>query len=522
MYLSDSWTDSVDKLGGKAIGLNKLLAIANDTFQVPPFTVLTAESFLLHISGRGLQFNHTHDFSNEQIGQILDHILYGDIPADIVSEVEQWFEKAKKPLCVRSSCVSEDGETSSRAGLYNTFLNISTRGDLWRCIRNIWASVFSAQHIAYCKKIGEKLTPMAIIIQEMKEAAVSGVVFSDEESMIIRATYGLGVGIVNGSIKSDLWELDKTGTIIHTEALEKRETQIPNLSDGARYSNMWINYRFFEDEEYILKVIQPDERHAVLKVELPKKLTSGLCLSPPTINKIFETAEYIKKNLDMKALDMEWCLDGEKNLYVLQARPLVARLSRAKSSSGNYNAQPISGKTAYGRLCLINEPEDIAKLDKDKIAVMNWMPDSVTSVFMKSAGIIIKTWQNMSHFALLVREWEIPCIAAVEGCVLVEGAYVKIDGANGELAFLDGGNNGNSVEAIKKETKERLLQDKNENKPLWPLYLYKELSKISEKEKQTDIFTDFSVDNWEYEVDAAMKEYIHKTIEKALSNTVLD
>src|SRR5690554_6829183 len=108
MYLSDSWTDSVDKLGGKAIGLNKLLAIANDTFQVPPFTVLTAESFLLHISGRGLQFNHTHDFSNEQIGQILDHILYGDIPADIVSEVEQWFEKAKKPLCVRSSCVSED------------------------------------------------------------------------------------------------------------------------------------------------------------------------------------------------------------------------------------------------------------------------------------------------------------------------------------------------------------------------------------------------------------------------------
>ena len=96
MYLSDSWTDSVDKLGGKAIGLNKLLAIANDTFQVPPFTVPTAESFLLHISGRGLQFNHTHDFSNEQIGQILDHILYGDIPADIVSEVEQWFEKAKK------------------------------------------------------------------------------------------------------------------------------------------------------------------------------------------------------------------------------------------------------------------------------------------------------------------------------------------------------------------------------------------------------------------------------------------
>ena len=39
------------------------------------------------------------------------------------------------------------------------------------------ASCISAQHIAYCKKIGEKLTPMAIIIQEMKEAAVSDCCF---------------------------------------------------------------------------------------------------------------------------------------------------------------------------------------------------------------------------------------------------------------------------------------------------------------------------------------------------------
>lgn len=505
-YLSKNLSEMLNQIGGKATGLNKLLALPDGIFSVPYYTIITVDAFLRHLLDGGFQFEAIKEYTNEQIENLMGHILYGHISEDVSVEIDHWVDQANKPLCVRSSCVAEDGEVSSSAGIYDTFLNISTRGDFWNCVRKVWASVFDENHIAYCKKTGSALLPMAVIVQELKCAAVSGVVLSDIKSTIIRATYGLGSGIVDGTVKSDSWEFDDDGIELYNEVIEKKEAIIPNLSNSAKYTNMYVKYAFFGDEQYSLRVIKPDERHAILNVALPNKLINECCIDSQIVKMIYKTVQNIKEHLGLENLDMEWCLDNDKNLHILQVRPLVAQLIQYKHNSDKYTAQPISGKIAYGNLCIINAKEDVEKLDKNKIAVMNWMPSSVTSVLMKSAGIIIRVWQNMSHFALLVREWDIPCIAAVEEYALKEGAYVKINGATGELLYL-------SNEDIEKPEGDkngfRFGKDISDITPQWPLYIYRALNDIADGD--ANILGVFKRDN-------ATEEYFRKIFQEVVSN----
>lgn len=509
-YLSDNLSEALDRVGGKGWGLNRLLALPKNTCRVPHYTVITVDAFEQHIKNGGFQLELAKEYDCNQRDRLMEHIVYGPISEDITDPINDWFDHAKKPLCVRSSCVAEDGNTTSEAGIYDTFLNITTQGELWRYIRKIWASVFYQDHIEYCNKVGTTLKPMAIVIQELTCAAVSGVVFSDDKSTIIRAAYGMGSGVVDGAVKSDYWEYDKDGCQVYKDIISKKEARIPNVCGGARYAGMDIKYPLIGDFEYTMRVIHPDERHAIFTVELPETLQKEACIDDNTAKMIYDTAKKIKEQLQMENMDMEWCLDHEKNLYILQVRPLVAKLIHYQHNTNQYAAQPISGKVAYGNLCFVNRKEDIEKLDKSKIAVMNWMPESVTSVLMKCSGIIIKTWQNMSHFALLVREWEIPCIAAVEDYVLEEGAYVKINGATGELVYLT-----DEMTIRKEEELTETIVDGMTNSAQWPIFIYEVLNDRSK----------MNVDSFDFsERDAIIVNYFREIVqeEDSKKNSIRD
>ncbi|KAG0414661.1 hypothetical protein HPB47_008180, partial [Ixodes persulcatus] len=95
--------------------------------------------------------------------------------------------------------VGEDSEEMSCAGQMETFLNVRGLQEASRCTVKCWASQFRHPALEYKWQHGQELeAPMAVLIQEMAQADVAGVLFTcdpvsgDPSRLVINANYGLG------------------------------------------------------------------------------------------------------------------------------------------------------------------------------------------------------------------------------------------------------------------------------------------------------------------------------------------
>ena len=102
-------------------------------------------------------------------------------------------------LAVRSSAAGEDGDQHSFAGQLDSCLFVR-RDRLTEAIRQVWLSAFGERAAAYRRqnRLTDQPIRVAVIIQEMVEADVSGVAFDvdlatgSRRGTTISAVYGLG------------------------------------------------------------------------------------------------------------------------------------------------------------------------------------------------------------------------------------------------------------------------------------------------------------------------------------------
>jgi len=154
-------------IGGKAQGLLRLMRAGAE---VPPWFVLTAGG-------------------------------------DPFAAVAAWRESGWRRVAVRSSAIGEDGAKHSFAGMYETILGVTDADGLVAAIGRCRASAHQSRVTTYIADHGLKSTPVAVIIQEMVEGDASGVMFSsdpaDPDQVLISAAWGLGEGVVQGSVPCD-------------------------------------------------------------------------------------------------------------------------------------------------------------------------------------------------------------------------------------------------------------------------------------------------------------------------------
>ncbi len=111
------------------------------------------------------------------------------------------------PFAVRSSGVAEDGAERSFAGMYETVLDVPPAG-LPAAANRVLASAIAARPTAYGATDGGRL---AVIVQRMVAPAAAGVALTadpisgDRESTVITAVRGLGERLVSGSAVGDEW-----------------------------------------------------------------------------------------------------------------------------------------------------------------------------------------------------------------------------------------------------------------------------------------------------------------------------
>ena len=229
------------RVGGKAVALAALHRAGQ---AVPRTFCLTTEAYEVFVVNASLRAvihqelgrKSFEDMRWEEIWdvalRIRNRFLRAPIPDEIRAMVDQLVsrELSERPLAVRSSAPGEDSETTSFAGLHDSFVGVRGTEGVLDAIRGVWASLWTDRALLYRQELGIDVdtSAMAVIIQELVEEPTSGIGFSvhpsDPALAVVEAVYGLNQGLVDGTIEPDRWELDRaTGrTVRHTAPGERR------------------------------------------------------------------------------------------------------------------------------------------------------------------------------------------------------------------------------------------------------------------------------------------------------------
>jgi rifampicin phosphotransferase len=199
-------------------------------------------------------------------------------------------------LAVRSSAVGEDGVEGSFAGQFDTVLGVRA-GEVPAAVRQVWASAANEHALAYAGA----LSPMAVIVQAMVDAEVSGVAFGVDpvsgisEVAVVSAVFGLGEGLVSGDLDADTFHVDfSRDTPRVTAALVGKHEEIRLMPSGGTHRR----------ERDAGAVMNPT-------------------LSDPEATEIASVTRKLGERFGAPQ-DVEWALEsGGRRLRILQARPIT-------------------------------------------------------------------------------------------------------------------------------------------------------------------------------------------------------
>ena len=126
-------------------------------------------------------------------------------------------------VAVRSSAPGEDSKHVSFAGLHESIVGVEGDDAVRQAVRTVWASLWSDAALLYRRELA--LDPvhsqMAVLVQEVKVAACSGVAFGRDprdlqaDCAIIEAVPGQCALLVDGAVDPDRWTLRRSsGSLI--------------------------------------------------------------------------------------------------------------------------------------------------------------------------------------------------------------------------------------------------------------------------------------------------------------------
>jgi Phosphoenolpyruvate synthase/pyruvate phosphate dikinase len=232
-------SNSAEVLGGKGKSLAKL---QQSGFNTPDGAILSSEVFKEYLKAneilsqvKQLSEDLNRDNFREKGEQIRDLILQGEIQKqeEILSELEQF----EPPYAVRSSSVSEDSDSSSFAGMHHTGLEVAD-SEVLKEVKKCWASLFSDRAIIY--RLTKKLNPyeeMAVIVQEMVDADISGVLFTENpdgsDEIYIESTEGLGEKLVSGEITPAKAKLERESLEIVKQETGLSGSELKELAEKS-------------------------------------------------------------------------------------------------------------------------------------------------------------------------------------------------------------------------------------------------------------------------------------------------
>ncbi|MBI2930646.1 MAG: hypothetical protein HYY16_03265 [Planctomycetes bacterium] len=232
---------------------------------------------------------------------------------DAVGEAEllHLFDRHFAPdarVAVRSSAAGEDSAKDSFAGQLETVLWVS-RDRIAEHVRAVLASSRSDRAIQY-RRLRQLQDPThsAAIVQEMVDARSSGVLFTvhptngDPNETVVTAAYGLGEGVVSDRVETDTYLLDRRRRAIRDRRIARKTSRIGPA--GLE--------------------------------EVPADLATRPVLGDDELRALLVIGEKIEAEFGSPQ-DIEWAIDQQGKIHLLQARPITTLPSGRERIFDNSN-----------------------------------------------------------------------------------------------------------------------------------------------------------------------------------------
>lgn len=321
------------RIGGK--GAN-LVRMARAGLPVPDGFCVSADAYRAHLRAHGID-EHIYrvladlaaagaasEICQSALADIRLRIIDAPLAPDLEGEMTRSYRAlGAARVAVRSSATAEDLPGHSFAGQHGTYFCTTLESTLLH-VKHCWASLWTQHAFEYRKAHGFRHpdVEMAVVVQRLVEADVSGVLFTADplhgrrDRLTIEACWGLGEALVSGKVTPDRFVINRdTLTVVECRVAEKK-VEVALAPDGAKRERAVDAAR--------------SARPCIDDVIAKQVAELGI-----TLEHIFDGPQ-----------DVEWAIhDGR--ICVLQARPITALPPLDRTVWSNANA----GEVLPGVVC---------------------------------------------------------------------------------------------------------------------------------------------------------------------------
>jgi pyruvate,water dikinase len=450
-WFADVSSADAGQVGGKGANLGELVRA---DFPVPPGFVVTAGAYLDSMEAAGVRtalaetaaaIDPRSPASLDDGARTLQDLvraagLTDELRAEVAAAYGQLAsshpDTAAPPLvAVRSSAVGEDSQDSSFAGMHSTFTNVSGVEAVLQAVVDCWASAYGSRVLAYRARTRHDEEPaVAVVIQHMLEVEVAGVAFSvdpstgSRERLVIEAARGQGEVVVGGLVEPDTYVFDRAG---------RREAE-------ARCGVQ------------AFKIVHGD--HGDARVDLDPSSGQGRVLDPEDVVRVAVLVEEVEGHFGVPQ-DVEFAIDGEGDLFVVQARPITsiagstghlgARASAPDGPAGTGASQPsvhegpaplVHGLAAApgigtGPVRVLRDATELGEVLAGEVLVAPMTTPDWVPALQRAVAVVTDSGGMTCHAAIVCRELGIPAVVGARDAttVLRPGETVTVDGTAGTV-----------------------------------------------------------------------------------------
>jgi len=435
LWFKDVRREDVPLVGGKCANLGELFGQVG--VPVPNGFAISAYAYRLFLEKTGAQ---------EKIQALCADVNMADIESletasrkvrtyiedlSMPEDIQKAILKAYRELCrqigkksvavaVRSSATAEDLPGASFAGQQDTYLNVDEK-TLLAAVQRCWSSLFTPRAIVYRKEKGFSDTDVliSVAVQEMVFSVASGVMFTlepvtgDRDKIVINASWGLGEAIVSGQVTPDEYVVEKGTFKILEKQISKKSKEIVSDRKG---STKWV--------------------------AVPKSKQEEPALGNDAIVRLAKYGVEIENHYGV-AQDIEWAVDEDGKIFILQARPETVYTAGAeeKIEEGKglvegeilVRGLGVSPGKGSGRVKIILDVKDISNFQEGDILVTKMTTPDWVPAMKISSGVVTDLGGKTCHAAIVSRELGIPCVVGCENAteILKDGQLVTVAGRRG-------------------------------------------------------------------------------------------
>jgi len=308
----DENSGEIAVVGGKGASLGRLTRAG---FPVPSGFTVTTHAYRAFLEANGLDTvlkNAVADLAHgdpeklEAATALLRaRIDQATVPDEVAEAITHAYRRLGENMrvAVRSSGTAEDLADASFAGQHDTYLDRCGEGDVLGAVRRCWASLWTARATAYrqAKGFDHLEVGMAVVVQSMIDAEVSGVLFTGNpmnaanDEMVVNSSWGLGEAVVSGLVEPD--EL----------VVRSRDYAVLQQHCGTK----------------TVKIVRdPASGVGTVKVDVPPAEADQPSLTDLQVRTLCELGRRVTEYFDSIPQDLEFGFVGDQ-VHLLQSRPIT-------------------------------------------------------------------------------------------------------------------------------------------------------------------------------------------------------